>query len=65
MRKFSFPDSKSKIERAEVRQRSPPPHVIKMDPSDPTVTQSLLTGQSLVFRRETTTSDDLILFNNR
>ena len=32
---------------------------------DPTVTQSLLTGQSLVIRRETTTSDDMIVFSDR
>ena len=32
---------------------------------DNTVTQSLLTGQTLVIRRETTTSDDMIVFNDR
>ena len=32
---------------------------------DTTVTQSLLSGQSLVIRRETTTSDDMIVFNDR
>ena len=36
-----------------------------VDTRDSTVTQSLLSGESLVIRRETTASDDMILFSDR